>query len=161
MKESLVLEPVFLTKTDSIKIICFFNTKKLLLLSMIHQITKGIKISVKTTYSGTSYNHHNLYYAFSYAITIENNSEETVQLTDRYWEIIDTLNKTEIVEGEGVVGQTPILTPNDSYTYSSGCFLRSNLGAMKGFYLMTNQVTLEQFKVMIPTFQLTSQPLLN
>jgi ApaG protein len=128
---------------------------------MVTQITKGIKISVKTTFNGTSYSNHNLYYAFSYEITIENKSNETVQLTDRYWEIFDTLNQTEIVAGEGVVGQSPILEPNDSYAYNSGCFLTSNVGAMRGFYSMTNRDTLEQFEVIIPTFQLTNPLLLN
>ncbi|MDB4009882.1 Co2+/Mg2+ efflux protein ApaG [Polaribacter sp.] len=125
------------------------------------QITKGIKISVETTFKGTSLSNHTLYYAFSYAITIENKSNETVQLTDRYWEIFDSLNQIEVVAGEGVVGQSPILKPYEKYTYSSGCFLTSNMGAMRGFYSMTNQETLEQFKVMIPTFQLTNPLLLN
>lgn len=125
------------------------------------QITKGIKISVETTFKGTSLSNHTLYYAFSYAITIENKSNETVQLTDRYWEIFDSLNQIEVVAGEGVVGQSPILKPNEKYTYSSSCFLTSNMGAMRGFYSMTNQETLEQFKVMIPTFQLTNPLLLN
>ena len=125
------------------------------------QITKGIKISVETTFKGTSLSNHTLYYAFSYAITIENKSNETAQLTDRYWEIFDSLNQIEVVAGEGVVGQSPILKPNEKYTYSSGCFLTSNMGAMRGFYSMTNQETLEQFKVMIPTFQLTNPLLLN
>ena len=125
------------------------------------QITKGIKISVQTTFKGTSMSNHTLYYAFSYTIIIENRSNETVQLTDRHWEIFDSLNQTEIVTGEGVVGQSPILKPSEKYTYTSGCFLTSNLGAMKGFYSMTNQVTFEQFKVMIPTFQLTNPLLLN
>ncbi|MDB0026903.1 Co2+/Mg2+ efflux protein ApaG [Polaribacter sp.] len=125
------------------------------------QITKGIKISVETTFKGTSLSNHTLYYSFSYAITIENKSNETVQLTDRYWEIFDSLNQIEVVAGEGVVGQSPILKPGEKYTYSSGCFLTSNMGAMRGFYSMTNQETLEQFKVMIPTFQLTNPLLLN
>ena len=125
------------------------------------QITKGIKISVETTFKGTSLSNHTLYYAFSYAITIENKSNETAQLTDRYWEIFDSLNQIEVVAGEGVVGQSPILKPGEKYTYSSGCFLTSNMGAMRGFYSMTNQETLEQFKVMIPTFQLTNPLLLN
>ena len=125
------------------------------------QITKGIKISVETTFKGTSLSNHNLYYAFSYAITIENKSNETVQLTDRYWEIFDSLNQIEVVAGEGVVGQSPILKPSEKYTYSSGCFLTSNMGAMRGFYSMTNQETFDQFRVMIPTFQLTNPLLLN
>ena len=128
---------------------------------MIQKITKGIKISVKTAYNGTVYRNYRLYYNFSYFITIENNSEQTVQLTDRFWTIFDSLNNTEMVEGEGVVGQTPILKPNDNYTYKSGCFLASNMGAMKGFYTMINLDTSEQFKVIIPTFQLTTLVLLN
>lgn len=128
---------------------------------MIQQITKGIKISVKTKYNGTNYRNNRLYYIFSYFITIENKSSETVQLTDRFWKIFDSLNITEIVKGEGVVGQTPILQPNDNYTYNSGCFLESTMGAMKGYYTMKNTETFEEFKVFIPTFQLVTPILSN
>jgi len=127
---------------------------------MTNQVTKGIKISVDTKYRGTSFRNSKLYHVFSYVINIENRSSETVKLTDRFWKIYDTLNTTEIVSGEGVVGQTPILKPNDTYTYSSGCFLKSNMGAMKGFYTMINLDTFEQFKVIVPTFQL-STPLVS
>tara|TARA_B110001450_G_scaffold187504_1_gene175586 strand:- start:619 stop:1005 length:387 start_codon:yes stop_codon:yes gene_type:complete len=127
---------------------------------MTNQVTKGIKISVDTKYNGTSFRNSKLYHVFSYVINIENRSSETVKLTDRFWKIYDTLNTTEIVTGEGVVGQTPILKPNETYTYSSGCFLESNMGAMKGFYTMINLDTFEQFKVIIPTFQL-STPLVS
>ena len=128
---------------------------------MVQQITKGIKISVKTKYNGTSYRNNRLYYTFVYFITIENKSSETLQLTDRFWKIFDSLNTTELVKGEGVVGQTPILNKNDNYTYSSGCFLESTMGAMKGYYTMKNIETLEEFKVYIPTFQLATPVLSN
>ncbi|MEE9408031.1 MAG: Co2+/Mg2+ efflux protein ApaG [Polaribacter sp.] len=128
---------------------------------MIQQITKGIKISVKTKFNGTRLRNNTMYYVFAYFITIENTSTETVKLTDRFWKIYDSLNRTEIVSGEGVVGQTPILKPNDNYTYSSGCFLESNTGAMKGFYTMINLDTFEQFKVIIPTFQLLTKAISN
>lgn len=128
---------------------------------MFQQITKGIKISVQTKYNGSSYRNNKLYHLFNYFVTIENKSSETVKLTDRFWKIYDSLNNTEIVSGEGVIGQTPVLKPNDVYNYSSGCFLESNIGAMKGFYTMINMENYEQFKVIIPTFQLTTQPLLN
>ena len=128
---------------------------------MVQQITKGIKISVKTKYNGTSYRNNKLYYVFSYFITIENKSSETVKLTDRFWKIYDSLNNTEIVSGEGVVGQTPTLKPDELYSYSSGCFLESNTGSMKGFYTMINLDTFEQFKVIVPTFQLTTPILSN
>lgn len=128
---------------------------------MIQQITKGIKISIEATYNGSSYSNNILYYVFSYTITIENKSLETVKLTDRFWSIYDSLSRTEIVSGEGVVGQTPTLLPNDNYTYKSGCYLKSNIGAMRGFYTMINTETYEQFKVIIPTFQLTTTALSN
>ena len=128
---------------------------------MVQQITKGIKISVKTKYDGTLYRNHHLYHNFSYYITIENESLETVQLTDRFWKILDSLNRIEIVEGEGVVGQTPILEPQDTYTYKSGCFLLSNIGAMSGFFIMVNLETQQNFEVTIPTFQLSTPISLN
>ncbi|WP_405609045.1 Co2+/Mg2+ efflux protein ApaG [Polaribacter sp. Asnod1-A03] len=128
---------------------------------MVYKITKGIKISVKTNYNGADYRNNRLYHTFSYVISIENKSSDTVKLTDRFWKIYDSLNSTEIVSGEGVVGQTPVLKPNDTYVYSSGCFLESNVGAMKGFYTMINTDTYQQFKVIIPTFQLTTLALLN
>lgn len=128
---------------------------------MVQQITKGIKISVKTSYKGTNYRNNELYYVFAYFISIENKSSKTVKLTDRFWKIFDSLNQIDIVTGEGVVGQTPTLKPNDNYNYSSGCFLKSNIGAMKGYYTMIDLETFEQFKVMVPTFQLTTQLLSN
>lgn len=125
---------------------------------MIQQITKGIKISVKTEYNGISFKNYNnslsLYHIFVYFITIENRSTETVQLTDRFWEIFDSLKQVEVIKGKGVVGQTPILLPNDNYTYSSRCFLESSIGSMKGFYTMKNLETKESFKAYIPTIQL-------
>ena len=127
---------------------------------MINQVTKGIKISVDTKYKGIHHRNSKLYHVFSYIILIENTSSDTVKLTDRFWKIYDTLNTTEIVTGKGVIGQTPVLKPNDTYTYSSGCFLESNIGAMKGFYTMINLETFEQFKVIVPTFQL-STPLVS
>ncbi len=121
---------------------------------MVTQVTSGIKISVVTRFEGNYYKEHTLLYAFSYEITIENLSTDIVQLQARHWEILDSLNLTETVDGEGVVGQTPIIIPGDKYVYSSGCMLHSTIGAMKGFYTMLNFTTSENFEVQIPTFKL-------
>ena len=123
---------------------------------MVQQITKGIKISVEVVYDGPLQRNHFSYHNFSYYITIENKSLETVQLTDRFWKIYDSLNYTQIVEGEGVVGQTPVLVPEDPYRYKSGCFLLSSFGAMSGYYKMLNVETQQIFDVAIPTFQLST-----
>jgi ApaG protein len=128
---------------------------------MVQQVTKGIKISITTNFEGNRYQNSKVYYAFSYSITIENQSSDTVQLLSRKWNIFDSLNKSEVVEGEGVVGKKPILKPRQSYTYSSHCFLLSPIGSMNGHYNMINFSTSENFKVSIPTFQLMLPAIFN
>ena len=92
---------------------------------MVSQITRGIKISVLTTFEGTYFKNHKIHFAFSYEITIENHSKDSVQLTSRHWEIYDSLNELEIVDGEGVIGKKPVLKPGELHTYNSGCLLSS------------------------------------
>lgn len=128
---------------------------------MFQQITRGIKISVKTTFNGPIYHANRFRNAFSYYISIENTSKDTVKLLGRFWTIFDALSNVEYIEGRGVVGETPTLKPNESYSYKSNCFLLSSLGAMKGNYKMINFETSEEFLVTIPTFQLTTTPTLN
>lgn len=123
---------------------------------MVQQITQGIKISVKTEYQGTFYKDGKMQYAFAYAITIENTSKETVQLRSRFWKIKDSLNRIEIVEGEGVIGKKPILNPGERHSYASGCLLHSPIGAMRGHYNMINLATSTTFKVPIPLFNLSA-----
>ena len=121
---------------------------------MVQQVTNGIKISVISNFEGTSYRNYKLYSGFSYQVTIENQSNDTVQLLERHWKIFDSLNNIEIVEGSGVIGQKPILKPSQIHTYKSNCFLTSPIGAMNGYYKMINFTTSKIFKVYIPTFQL-------
>mgnify|MGYP000226999369 CR=1 FL=1 len=128
---------------------------------MVEKITKGIKISVLTNYEGVHSRNENTMYAFSYFITIENKSNDTVQLLSRKWEIFDSLNSKEIVIGDGVVGQIPILEPNEKYTYRSNCILDSKIGAMKGYFNMISFTSKTHFKVHIPTFQLIVSETLN
>ncbi len=128
---------------------------------MIQQITKGIKISVITNYEGKRYQNMRMYYTFSYSITIENQSDDTVQLLSRHWNIFDSLNNIEIIEGEGVIGKKPILNPKENHTYTSHCFLTSPMGSMNGYYNMVNFTSSDDFKVQIPTFQLMLPAALN
>ena len=128
---------------------------------MVQQVTNGIKISVETKFIGTSYHEDRLRYAFSYSITIENKSNDSVQLLNRHWNIFDSLNNIEVVDGAGVVGKKPILKPGQKHSYSSNCILTSHIGAMNGFYEMVNFTTTHRFKVHIPTFQLVVSGGLN
>jgi len=128
---------------------------------MVQQITKGIKISVETTFEGTFYKNYKMQFAFGYRITIENQSKDSVQLNSRHWEILDALNNVEYVDGEGVIGKKPVLKPGESHTYNSGCLLTSPFGAMQGYYNMVNFSNTKKFRVTIPTFKLSAPYALN
>lgn len=128
---------------------------------MVTQITRGIKISVNTSFEGTYFKNYKIHFAFSYEITIENHSKDSVQLNLRHWEIFDSLNNVEVVDGEGVIGKKPVLKPGESHTYSSGCLLSSPYGAMRGFFTMINFTTTKTFKVIVPNFRLSAPYALN
>lgn len=128
---------------------------------MIQQVTRGIKISVQTDFEGTFYRNYRMQFAFRYRITIENQSNDSVQLTSRFWRIKDALNRTEIVEGEGVIGKKPVIKPGETHSYSSGCLLTSPFGSMSGYYDMVNFTSTRKFKVKIPSFKLSAPFAIN
>ena len=128
---------------------------------MVQQVTQGIRVSIETEYQGTFYRSNKLYYAFNYTVTIENQGKDTVQLLARHWRINDSLNHKEIVDGEGVVGEKPILKPGTTHKYSSSCFLISPYGSMRGYYQLVNFTTTSKFKVIIPIFRLSAPFALN
>lgn len=128
---------------------------------MVTQITRGIKISVLTSFEGTYFKNYKIHFAFSYEITIENHSKDSVQLISRHWEIFDSLNDLEVVDGEGVVGKKPVLKPGESHKYSSACLLASPFGAMKGHFNMINFTSTRNFRVIVPTFRLSAPFALN
>jgi len=128
---------------------------------VIEKITKSIRISVLTNYEGIYSHNENLMYMFSYFITIENQGTDTVQLLSRKWNIFDSMANKEVIIGDGVVGQVPVLEPNEKYTYRSNCLLQSKIGAMKGYFNMLNFTSKHQFKVVIPNFQLMVKETLN
>ncbi|RMB56349.1 Co2+/Mg2+ efflux protein ApaG [Dokdonia sinensis] len=128
---------------------------------MVQQVTRGIKISVETTFEGTFYKNYKMHFAFGYKVTIDNQSKDAVQLMARHWKIYDALNVPETVDGEGVIGKKPVLRPGEKHTYSSGCLLTSPFGAMEGFYQMVNFTTTRKFRVKIPTFKLSATFAMN
>ncbi|WP_350285190.1 Co2+/Mg2+ efflux protein ApaG [uncultured Croceitalea sp.] len=128
---------------------------------MITQVTKGIKVSVQTSFEGTFFKNYKMHYAFGYTITIENQSAQTVQLTARHWDIFDSLKEMETVDGEGVIGKKPVIKPGKSHTYSSGCLLASPIGAMRGHYRMVDLASATDFMVDVPTFKFAAPFALN
>ena len=127
----------------------------------ISRTTDGIKISVEPTYQPNHSRPLHNKYMFSYRISIENDSTFTVQLLWRHWFIYDSNATLRAVDGEGVIGELPILSPGETHEYESWCELMTDLGKMYGYYTFVRQTDGEQFKVMIPEFQLVDPTKLN
>lgn len=119
-------------------------------------ITSGIEISVETFYQPEFSNPVLHEFMFAYRITIENHNPFTVQLLNRHWYIFDGNVEYREVEGDGVIGQQPILKHNEIFKYISGCQLKSEMGTMRGSYEMINLDNQKKFMVEIPRFQLIS-----
>lgn len=119
-------------------------------------VTHGIRISAHAEYQELYSRPEQRNYFFSYRIRIENNSEYTVQLLRRHWHIFDSSGTRHEVEGEGVIGQQPVLRPGESYEYESACNLNSEIGNMTGSYTFMREADGGQFEVKIPRFELVT-----
>ena len=122
---------------------------------MYERITRGIKIAVRPQYLENQSKPDEGHFVWDYTITVENHGRETVTLKTRYWKITDATGKVQEVRGAGVVGETPTLKPGDSFTYTSGCPLKTPSGFMVGAYQMQTAEG-ELFNVEIPLFSLDS-----
>ncbi len=119
---------------------------------MISEVTEGVKVSVLSEYQPEYSSPYQAHFVFTYKITIENHSDFTVQLMRRHWLIFDSNGSMREVEGEGVIGQQPVLEPGEIHQYVSGCNLRTSMGKMVGTYLMERVLDGKRFKVQIPEF---------
>ncbi|NBT15952.1 MAG: Co2+/Mg2+ efflux protein ApaG [Chitinophagia bacterium] len=121
---------------------------------MVFKVTEGVMISVEQFYQPDYSNPIQGEYMFAYKISIQNNNLFPIQLLRRQWFIIDSNTEKKEVEGEGVIGVQPVISPGEQYQYISGCNLKSELGKMYGSYLMENVMTKQRFQVKIPVFQM-------
>lgn len=94
---------------------------------------------------------------WAYHVRIENEGDEPVQLLSRRWSIIDGRGDIQHVEGEGVIGEQPVIHPGYSYDYVSGCPLTTPAGVMEGHYNMVAsdgrmlRVAIPRFALVVPT----------
>jgi ApaG protein len=128
---------------------------------MFSKTTSNIKVSVIPEYdSKNSYPSENRF-VFKYNIVIENEGNFPIRILKRKWLIFDVgFGFTEVV-GDGVIGLTPDIQPNDQFAYFSNVMLRSGVGNMSGMYLVRNEETHENFEIDIPKFNLLSAVLVN
>lgn len=99
-------------------------------------------------------------YAFAYHIGITNTGNVPAQLISRHWIITEANGVQQEVKGLGVVGEQPLLQPNQRYEYSSGTVMTTPMGEMRGTYQMVAEDGV-RFEVEIPTFVLNMPRVLH
>jgi len=132
-------------------------------MSTISTFSETVTVSSSTAFIEQQSDIKNNKFVFAYKITISNSSDQVVQLLSRHWIITDANLKTEEIYGEGVIGEQPLIKPGETYSYTSGAILETEIGTMQGrYFLITkpldqndSELNLEEFEVMIPKFTLT------
>jgi ApaG protein len=119
------------------------------------ETTQSITVSVEAFYLDEQSEPEDAHFVWAYHVRIENNGQETVQLLTRHWRITDSLGNIQEVQGDGVVGEQPVLSPGQSFEYTSGTPLSTPSGIMVGTYQMETGAG-NRFDVKIPAFSLDS-----
>lgn len=129
---------------------------------MIYQATThDITVQIETRFEVEASKPSQDKYLHSYFVTIINESSDTVQLLRRKWFIQNTRNQTKVIEGDGVIGEQPILNPGEKHQYKSWSPIATPIGKMYGQYKMINVSSREMFWVDIPKFDLIAPFKLN
>lgn len=112
-----------------------------------------VDVIVVTRYLAEQSNPEQDRFAFAYTITVQNKGTLPARLLSRHWIITDGNGQVEEVRGDGVVGQQPLITPGQSYTYTSGTVMATKVGNMQGSYQMQAEDK-KRFDAVIVPFRL-------
>jgi ApaG protein len=118
-------------------------------------MTHGVTVRVAVNYMADQSRTEARRWFWVYHIRIENNRDDIIQLRTRHWRITDARGMISLVDGEGVVGETPVLAPGQTHDYVSGCELMTNMGSMEGHYAFSREDG-SLFEVAIPFFPLAA-----
>ncbi|RMH19137.1 MAG: Co2+/Mg2+ efflux protein ApaG [Acidobacteria bacterium] len=123
-------------------------------------VTRGIRVRVEPEFDPERSDPARGQWFFLYTVTLSNEGDEPVQLISRHWLITDGDGRQEEVRGAGVVGEQPVLAPGESFRYTSGCPLPTDVGKMEGSYRMVTSSG-EAFDVAIAPFTLCQPGLVH
>jgi len=113
-----------------------------------------IAVSAATQYLAEQSDENAGRFVFAYTVTIRNPGNVTAQLISRHWIITDAQGLVQEVRGLGVVGAQPVLRPGESYEYTSGTSIATQVGTMRGSYQMVAEDG-TRFEAPIPEFTLS------
>ena len=117
------------------------------------ETTDGFTVRVAVNYMAEQSEPAKYRWFWAYHIRIENGGDQAAQLLTRHWEISDARGALQMVDGEGVVGDQPVIKPGASYDYVSGCPLSTSTGAMHGSFQMIGEDG-KRFDIAVPHFHL-------
>ncbi|GJG88263.1 Co2+/Mg2+ efflux protein ApaG [Gemmatimonadetes bacterium T265] len=115
--------------------------------------TEGVRVTVRPSYLREQSRPAAGQYVFAYHIRLENVGDVAAQLLARRWTITDSTGEVTEVEGEGVVGEQPVIHPGRVHEYRSFCVLKSARGQMEGSYRFV-RADGAHFDVEVPRFVL-------
>lgn len=118
-------------------------------------VTEGVRVIVRPIWLEAQTDAFAAKFVFSYTVEIVNDTDGEVQLLRRAWRIEHASGHVERVEGEGVVGQQPVLASGGRYEYTSFVVLTTFTGTMEGHYVM-ERASGERLRVAIPPFHLAA-----
>jgi ApaG protein len=113
-----------------------------------------ITVKARSTYVPEQSDEDGGRFVFAYTITITNTGNVPARLISRHWIITDSDSRIQEVRGMGVVGEQPMLQPDESFEYTSGTAIATPVGTMRGSYQMVAEDG-TAFDAPIPEFTLS------
>jgi len=118
-----------------------------------YRLTNDIRVTVRPAFLPDRSSPQGEQYVFAYFVRIENVGEQAARLLSRRWLIHDSMGEDTVVEGDGVVGEQPLLAPGQIHEYQSFCVLKSPSGHMEGEYFFRREDG-SRFSAEVPRFLL-------
>ncbi len=120
------------------------------------QRTKDVIVRVEPEYLPEQSNPSDGRFIWAYTVEIDNQSDEDLRVTGRYWHIADSRGQVQEVHGQGVVGEKPVVRAGESFRYTSGAPLSAPSGMMSGSYRVEPEGAdeLAGYDVEVPVFVL-------
>ena len=92
-------------------------------------------------------------HSFIYFISIHNNSDVAVTIRGRKWVVTHDDGSVLVVEGDGVVGETPTIQPGGKFSYNSRHIIGTDSALAEGAYLGVDDSG-RRVRMRIPRFRM-------
>ncbi|MGB6230562.1 MAG: Co2+/Mg2+ efflux protein ApaG [Litorimonas sp.] len=123
--------------------------------ALFEQRTKDVIVRVEPEYLAEQSNPSDGRFIWAYTVEIDNQSEDDLRVTGRYWHIADSRGQVQEVRGQGVVGEKPVVRAGEQFRYTSGAPLSAPSGMMSGSYRVEPEQG-DAYDIDIPVFVLDS-----